>query len=144
VLWVWAAKTPWFGTPVTDIAPPKVVESWAPWAFSTWIVLRVIGSVVVVPVCEELAFRGFLLRRLIARDFDGVSFQRWTLLSLSVSSLAFGLLHERWLLATLCGVVYGLVQIKTGRLSEAIVAHATTNAVIATWALATGDWSVWN
>ena len=35
---------------------------------SLWLTFRTIGSVITVPVAEELAFRGFLLRKLV--DFD--------------------------------------------------------------------------
>jgi membrane protease YdiL (CAAX protease family) len=57
----------------------------------------VFGAVVVIPICEELAFRGWLLRWLIARDFTRVSMKAWTPLALVGSSLAFGALHHRWI-----------------------------------------------
>jgi exosortase E/protease (VPEID-CTERM system) len=141
---LWIGSSYFAGPPATRRGAPEATEEWAAWAFSLWVVLRVLGSVVVVPICEELAFRGYLWRRLIARDFDLVSFRRFTPLALLGSSLAFGFLHERWILAGICGAAYGLIQLGSGRLSEAIVAHATTNAVISAWSLATGDWSVWN
>ena len=34
-----------------------------------WLIFRLVGSVVTVPVAEELAFRGYLTRRAIAADF---------------------------------------------------------------------------
>jgi membrane protease YdiL (CAAX protease family) len=43
-------------------------------AKSTWITLRVLGAVVTVPLAEELAFRGFLMRRMVSRDFESVPF----------------------------------------------------------------------
>jgi exosortase E/protease (VPEID-CTERM system) len=144
VLWIGSSYFTASDVPEARRGPPPAVDAWAPWAFSAWVALRVIGSVAIVPICEELAFRGYLWRRLIARDFDLVSFRRWTPLALVGSSLAFGFLHERWILASVCGVAYGLVQLTSGRLSEAVVAHATTNAVISLWSLWTGDWSVWN
>jgi exosortase E/protease (VPEID-CTERM system) len=109
-----------------------------------WVLLRLVGSVLVVPLCEELAFRGFLLRRLVSRDFEDVSFRRWTPLALFVSSVVFGVLHERWLAASLAGMVYALLQIRSGRLSDAVAAHSVTNAVIAGASLVTGDWSSWS
>jgi membrane protease YdiL (CAAX protease family) len=50
--------------------------------------------------------------------------------------LAFGLLHERWLAGALAGLVFAMVQIRTGRLAEAFAAHAASNAVVAIWVLA--------
>jgi hypothetical protein len=40
---------------------------------AAWLIFRVIGSVITVPIAEELAFRGYTLRRLISSDFDKIS-----------------------------------------------------------------------
>ncbi len=108
-----------------------------------WIALRVIGSVAIIPVVEELAFRGYLLRRLVSVEFDSVSLARLAWLPLLVSSAAFGLLHGRWLAGMLVGVMYGLAVYRRGKLGDAIVAHAVTNGLIAATVLVTGDWSMW-
>jgi exosortase E/protease (VPEID-CTERM system) len=108
-----------------------------------WIVLRVIGSVAIVPLVEELAFRGYLTRRLISVDFESVPLGRFSWLSLLISSAAFGLLHGRWLAGMLVGVIYALALYRRGKLGDAILAHAVTNALIATTVLATGDWAMW-
>jgi exosortase E/protease (VPEID-CTERM system) len=112
------------------------------WA-AAWICFRVLGSVVTVPIAEELAFRGYLLRRLIAADFETLSFRRLTWVALLGSSLVFGALHERLLAGTLAGVVYALAAARRGRLSDAVMVHATTNALLAAYVLATGTWSLW-
>jgi exosortase E/protease (VPEID-CTERM system) len=114
----------------------------AGWA-GAWLSLRVIGSVLTVPIAEELAFRGYLLRRLIAVDFDSVSLRQFSWIALLGSSLVFGAMHDRLLAGTLAGVVYALAAQRRGELSDAVVAHATTNALLAAYALATGTWSLW-
>ena len=38
-----------------------------------WLAARVLGSSIIVPIAEELAFRGYLLRRLIDSDFTLVN-----------------------------------------------------------------------
>jgi exosortase E/protease (VPEID-CTERM system) len=109
-----------------------------------WLVLRALGSIVTVPIAEELAFRGFLLRRLIARDFSEVDWRRSTPLALLGSSLAFGLLHSHaWAAASLAGVAYGLAQQARGRIGDAIIAHALTNALIAADVLFFQAWWLW-
>jgi exosortase E/protease (VPEID-CTERM system) len=115
-----------------------------PGAFALWVVFRCIGSVVLVPICEELAFRGYLLRRLVDKDFTSVPTQSMTPLALAGSSLAFGLVHERWLVASLAGVAYALVAVRRGNLGAAIVAHGVSNGIIAAWVLTTGDYSHWS
>jgi exosortase E/protease (VPEID-CTERM system) len=112
--------------------------------FFVWVALRVLGSVALVPVAEELAFRGFLLPRMMASDFLEVPPRKLTVLSLVVSSVAFGLLHEHWWIpATLCGVLYAFARQRRGRLSDAILAHATTNLLVAADVLLRHSWSLW-
>jgi len=110
----------------------------------TWLVFRTLGAVVTVPIAEELAFRGFLLRRLISADFESVSLQRWSLLAITVSSIAFGLMHgDRWIAGTIAGILYALAQKWRGRIADAVVAHGVTNALISVWVLWGGHWSLW-
>lgn len=107
-----------------------------------WLVVRALGFSTVVPLAEELAFRGYLLRVLQNRRFEQVSFRSGPWWAVAVSSLVFGALHERWLAATLAGLAYALIQIRGGRLRDAVLAHATTNATLAAFALALQNPSV--
>jgi exosortase E/protease (VPEID-CTERM system) len=109
-----------------------------------WLTVRVIGSVVVVPLVEELAFRGYLLRRVFAADFTSVSFARFGWLSLVISSIAYGLLHERWLAGILAGALFAAAQYRRGRLTDALLAHAVTNALVAIHATGWQRWSLWS
>ena len=113
------------------------------WA-AFWLVCRVVGSVITVPLAEELAFRGYLNRRLIAVDFENVPIGKATWFSFIITSLAFGFLHNRWLAGTLAGMLYGLILMRRGRFSDPVLAHATTNALIAIYVLTTGSWSLWS
>lgn len=109
----------------------------------TWVIFRVIGSVIMVPLAEELAFRGYLTRRLISSDFRAVAPGRMTWISFLVSSVLFGLLHGRWFAGTLAGMAYALAYRRRGELTDAVMAHAVTNGLIAIAVLATGAWSLW-
>lgn len=60
-----------------------------------------------------------------------------------MSSLLFGLLHQRLLAGTLAGLVYGLAVYRRGELGDAVVAHAVTNGLLAGWVLGTGSWELW-
>jgi len=101
-----------------------------------WLVLRALGFSTVVPLAEELAFRGYLLRVLQNRHFERVSYRSGPWWAVAISSLVFGALHERWLAGTVAGLVYALIQMRAGRLRDAVLAHATTNATLAAFALA--------
>jgi exosortase E/protease (VPEID-CTERM system) len=110
----------------------------------SWIVTRAVGSVLFVPIVEELAFRGCLMRWLVARDFTSVPLTKWSPWAVIGSSLAFGLLHDRWVAATLVGVVYAYLQVRRGSIVDAILAHAATNAAVTVSVLWTGNLALWS
>lgn len=109
-----------------------------------WLGFRVIGSTITVPLAEELAFRGYLTRKLVSPAFETVRLGHFTWLSFLVSSVAFGLLHGRWLAGTLAGMAYAMALYRRGRMGEAVYAHMTTNALIAAYVLRFGRWSMWS
>ena len=90
------------------------------------IAIRLIGSAFVISVAEELFFRKWLI------GFAGF----WWMVGL------FAIEHDRWLVAAICGVAYGVLYLRRG-LAAAIVAHATTNLVLGLWVLRTGQWQFW-
>ena len=111
---------------------------------AAWILLRTIAAVLTVPLAEELAFRGYIARRIMSADVESVSLRSLSLVAVLVSSLAFGILHGRmWLAGTLAGVVFAVVAKLRGRLGEAVAAHATANLLLALWVIARGDYSLW-
>ena len=110
----------------------------------TWIAFRVLAAVVTVPLAEELAFRGFLLRRLISPDFDSVSFRHFSWFALLGSSVAFGLLHGGyWIAGSIAGILFGLAVMRRGRIGDAVVAHGTANALLAAYVLTFHRWHLW-
>ncbi len=76
--------------------PPFTADGLTPWAVLppglavAWLIARVLGSVIVVPLAEELAFRGYLLRRIVAADFWTVTPGHLSGAAVAISSLAFG------------------------------------------------------
>jgi exosortase E/protease (VPEID-CTERM system) len=109
-----------------------------------WIATRALAGVLLIPVVEELAYRGYLLRRLIAEDFEAIPFGAVGWIPLLVTAAAFGLLHGAlWLPGIAAGIAYGLVLMRTGRMGEAVAAHATSNLLIAAAVLIAGQWQLW-
>src|SRR5438128_1765399 len=110
----------------------------------TWLGFRTLAAVVTVPIAEELAFRGFLIRRLISADFESIDSRTFTYFSVLVSSIAFGLLHGgHWLAGTVAGIAYAAAFLQRGRIGDAVAAHATTNALLAACVLFRGNWYLW-
>ncbi len=107
-------------------------------AFVVWVVARVIGTALLVPAIEEGFFRGYILGRIAGEDG-----QLWRIvLGLAVSTALFAALHDRWLAAALAGLVFAVLKLRSGRVADAILAHAVANAIIAAAAMAAGDWSL--
>ena len=99
---------------------------------------------VIAAVTEELAYRGYLLRRLVKPDFESVAFReiRWPVLALV--SVAFGATHGAlWLPGVGAGFAFGLLVIKSGRIGEAAAAHAIANALLAGYVLSFDQWQLW-
>ena len=109
----------------------------------TWIAVRAAGSIAVIPLAEELAFRGFLLPWLVSPDLDAVPPRAWTWFAVLVSSLAFGAIHAHFLLGTLAGLAFAFVRLWRGRLGDAVVAHAVANAGVAVAVVLGGRWNLW-
>lgn len=109
------------------------------WAWG-WLIARVIGASLVVPLTEELAFRGYLMRRLESRNFEEVKWEHVSWKSIALSSLFFGALHQDILAGVLAGFVYGWVATRRGRLTDAVLAHGITNGCLAGQAIVWGHW----
>jgi exosortase E/protease (VPEID-CTERM system) len=107
-----------------------------------WISFRVIGAVLISPIAEELAFRGYVLPKLAAPDAATVRPGQFTWWACLVSSLLFGVLHGHWLVGTLAGIGYALAFWQRGSLADAVVTHMTTNALMAAYVLSHHTWSL--
>jgi exosortase E/protease (VPEID-CTERM system) len=113
------------------------------WA-SVWLLFRIAGATITVPLAEELAFRGYLLRRLQSADWSELPPGQFSWMSLLFSSILFGLMHGSWFAGILAGLAYAFAVYRRGKLTDAVLAHATTNALLAVYVLATGAWALWS
>ncbi len=84
------------------------------------------------------------MRRLSNQDFESVPYRSVSWLALFASSVAFGVVHGvMWMPAIVAGLAYGLILMRRGRMGEAVVAHATSNALIAAAVLLWKQWQLW-
>lgn len=119
--------------------PPPLHEGVPDWR---WIVLRIMGAALIVPVMEELFWRSLIMRWLEARDFIKQSAATVSWRSVWISSLVFGLEHNLWFAGALAGVVYACLYRRFG-LGSAIISHGMTNFLLGLWVLHTGQWQFW-
>jgi len=110
----------------------------------TWILGRALAAIVTVPLAEELAYRGFLMRRIAAAEFETLSFRAVPWPALVGSSLVFGITHgDLWLPGIVAGLTFGCLAIRAGKIGEAVAAHAAANAGIAAYVLLFDQWQLW-
>ena len=109
------------------------------------VVLRFARLVIVVPLVEEIFWRGFLLRYFIDERFSTVLVGTFSWLSFAIATLGFGLAHSPadWVAALLTGALYNYVAYRTRSLASCVLAHALTNFLLGIWIMATRQWGFW-
>ncbi len=136
---LWTALPSWpFAEPDTQV-PSPYDPGVCGWPLT---IARLIGSSFVIAPVEEVFFRSFLYRRLIARDIRSVPLSRFDMSAFLWTVLLFTLEHNRPIAAAITGVAYGLLAIRFG-LKSAIAAHVTTNLVLAAFVIHRGAWQFW-
>ncbi|GKS68709.1 hypothetical protein W03_07130 [Nitrosomonas sp. PY1] len=110
------------------------------WSF---VAIRLIGAVLVVPVMEELFWRSFLMRWLHRPNFLAVNPSQVGIKAFLITASLFAVAHNLWFAGLLAGVVYNLLYMRSGILWSPILAHAITNAILGIWIIATNNWDFW-
>ena len=141
VFLVWIGAARWL---LPEAGKPESLAGMLPSLQIMWVFSHCFTSVVFVPVAEELAYRGYLMRRLTNVEFESVPYQsvRWP--ALAATAIAFGAAHGKlWLAGIIAGIAYGMLPARSGSLGQSVAAHATTNGLIAIAVLAGNQWQLW-
>lgn len=114
-----------------------------------WLIARGIGTIVLVPIIEELFFRDYLegkvqgsagpiLRRLLGQDETSrVGSLAGPIFAALITASLFAVLHDRWIEAFVAGLVFSWVMAQRRQVADAIAAHMAANAIVYAYALAT-------
>jgi CAAX prenyl protease-like protein len=109
-----------------------------------YVVVRLIGSSLVVPPLEEVFYRSFLYRYFVRENFWTMPLGQFHVLSFVVTSTIFGLMHpEQWVAGILCGLAFQWLVIRKNRLGDAMLAHGITNFLLGIWVVWKGAWNFW-
>jgi CAAX prenyl protease-like protein len=110
-----------------------------------FIAFRTLGCVLLVPVIEELFWRGWLPRWIIdAEDFQRAPLGAYSSLSFWAGSLLFASEHGPfWEVGLIAGIAYNWWMIRTKSLADCILTHAVTNGALSLYVLMTGRWQYW-
>ena len=102
-----------------------------------WFVVRGLGTVLLVPLVEELFFRDYLEGRL--RIGTG---RAWAIFAALVTAALFAALHDRWAEALVAGLAFSALARRQGNITDAILAHAVANLIVYAVAIATGNLAI--
>jgi len=109
-----------------------------------FLAVRVLSSVALVPILEELFWRGWLMRWLIDTDFQKVPLGTYQPLSFWLVALLFASEHgSYWEVGLLTGIIYNWWIMRTKNLADCTLAHAVTNGILAAYVLVAGQWQYW-
>ena len=105
---------------------------------------RTVRAVILVPVIEELFWRGWVMRWLINPNFRQVPLGTYSAQAFWITAALFASEHgPYWDVGLLAGIVYNWWMIRTRSLGDCILMHAATNAALSGFVVATGRWEYW-
>jgi CAAX prenyl protease-like protein len=108
------------------------------------LLFRTIRAVILVPIIEELFWRGWLMRWLVSPNFESVPLGAYTRSAMWISALLFASEHgPYWEVGLIAGLAYNYWMVKTRSLGDCIFAHAVTNGILSLFVIATGRWEYW-
>ena len=141
---VWIAPQEWFGA-------ERRTGGFDLWffgggaAFQWNAAFRFLRLVVVVPLLEEIFWRGFLLRHLIHDPFDEIPMGARSWRAFWMVAGLFAVAHwgpDFWP-ALITGALYNAVAWTTRSLGACVLAHATTNLLLGIYLFRTQQWGFW-
>ncbi len=106
--------------------------------------LRVLRAVLIVPIVEELFWRGWLMRWIEKPDFLSVPLGSYDARSFWLVAALFAMEHgPYWDVGFATGAVYNWWMTRTKRLSDLILMHFITNACLCAYVIKAGRWEYW-
>ena len=109
-----------------------------------FLAIRIAGSAVLVPVVEELFWRGWVMRWLIHTEFLTVPIGQYAPAAFWVTAALFAAEHgSYWEVGLAAGIIYNWWVMRSKNLADAMLAHAVTNGLLAAYVLLFGQWQYW-
>lgn len=108
------------------------------------LVLRTTRAALIVPILEELFWRGWLPRWIQDNRVDRVPLGQYTPLAFWATALLFAAEHGPfWEVGLLAGVIYNWWMRRTRSLGDLMLAHGVTNLALSLYVVATAQWAFW-
>jgi CAAX prenyl protease-like protein len=131
-----------FENPITGVALSSAPESLK--TNTVFTSCRFFGCAVVVPIIEELFWRGWLMRWLIKQKFELVPLGTYAPRAFWIVAVFFASEHgPYWEVGLVAGIAYNWWMIRTKSLADCMVAHSVTNALLSIYVLVGDHWEYW-
>ncbi|CAN2045202.1 CAAX prenyl protease-related protein [Candidatus Magnetomoraceae bacterium gMMP-1] len=114
-----------------------------PFACWSFIIIRFIGLAALVPIAEELFWRGFLMRWIISPEWEKQKLGQYTFQSFIWVTLLFTLAHPEWLAAAIYCTILNILIYWKHDLWNCIIAHGVSNLTLGIYVLSTANWDLW-
>jgi CAAX prenyl protease-like protein len=133
----WLFQNRLTGTVTTSIPPTELADPLVA-------TLRVVRAALLVPILEELFWRGWLPRWIANTAWAQVPLGTYTPFAFLATAALFAVEHgPYWEVGLLCGVIYNAWMWKTRSLGDLVLTHAVTNAALSAFVLVTGQYGYW-
>jgi len=105
---------------------------------------RILRSIVLVPIIEELFWRAWLMRWLISPRFERIKLGAYAPAAFWATAVLFASEHgSYWDVGLVAGILYNWWMVRTRSLGNCILVHAVTNACLCGYVVATHHWEYW-
>lgn len=145
------------------IAPDALIPGWrAHWLFQNAVTGRVTTSIppgeltplmlalrasraaLLVPVIEELFWRGWLPRWLQSARFERIPLGQYTRLAFWATAVLFAAEHgPYWEVGLACGIIYNWWMRRTRSLGDLMLTHGVTNLALSAYVISSRSWGYW-
>lgn len=108
------------------------------------LVLRTMRAALLVPVVEELFWRGWLPRWIQGTAFSKIPLGQYTPVAFWTTAVLFAAEHGPfWEVGLLAGITYNWWMRRTRSLGDLMLTHAVTNLALSAYVIGTERWMFW-
>ena len=132
----WLFQNAITGKITTSIAPAELTP--------LMLCLRSARAALIVPILEELFWRGWLPRWLQDTRFSSIPLGQYTPLAFWATAVLFAAEHGPfWEVGLLCGIIYNWWMRRTRSLGDLMLVHAVTNLALSLYVVRSERWMFW-
>jgi len=125
------------GHSATSFTPGALADPWV-------LALRLLRSFAIVPIVEELFWRGWMMRWVIDPDFEKVPLGTYSARAFWIVAILFAAEHgPYWDVGLAAGILFNWWMVRTRSLGDLMLSHAVANLSLGAYVIAAGKWEYW-